>query len=55
MITNLDNEMSSFKDRIINEQDKVSEVSYRAGYSGGGAAWWSLLMLLPMITLRVRI
>jgi rhombotail lipoprotein len=52
MITNLDKEMSGFKDRLNNQQDKVANVSYRAGYSGGGAMLWCLALLLVPIAAR---
>ncbi|KPJ90153.1 MAG: hypothetical protein AMJ53_14735 [Gammaproteobacteria bacterium SG8_11] len=50
MISNLDKEMSTFKDRIKDDEDKVANVSYRAGYSGGGAMVWSLVLLLVPAT-----
>ena len=52
MVTNLDKEMSGFKDRINNKQDKVANVSYRADYNGGGAMLWCLVLLFVPITAR---
>ena len=55
MVTNLDKEMSGFKDRINNKQDKVANVSYRDGYTGGGAMLWCLvLLIIPIATRRIR-
>jgi rhombotail lipoprotein len=51
MVTNLDKEIDSFKDRI--KRDKTVTVSHRPGYTGGGGAVdpWLIALLVPLVWL----
>lgn len=53
MSDNLTFELDRFKQRV--KQDKSVELSHRAGYGGGGALQWPLVMLLAGLALLVNL
>lgn len=53
MSDNLAFELDRFKQRV--KQDKSVEVSHRAGYGGGGALQWPLVILLAGLALLINL
>lgn len=52
MITNLNTELELFKVRV--KEEKVAEVDYRSGYSGGSVSLWILAILMALVVIRKK-